>query len=105
MHAWAEIQHKLAYKSGDQVPEAFQRMLFRLSAKFEEADEQLEHIRNGLSSYRSEVRLTAGLGFASLRGQSLNLDTLTILLDAAYRKDISQCPKTQICSTSFPIYR
>lgn len=84
MHAWAEIQHKLAYKSADQVPEAFQRMLFRLSAKFEEADEQLEQIRDGLSSYRSEVRPTPGLGLTSLRGKPLNLDTLTILLDAAY---------------------
>ncbi len=84
MHAWAEIQHKLAYKSADQVPDAFQRKLFRLSAKFEEADEQLEHIRDGLFSYRSEIRPAAGLGFASLRGQPLNLDTLTILLDAAY---------------------
>lgn len=83
MHAWAEIQHKLAYKSADQVPDDFQRRLFRLSAKFEEADEQLEQIRDDLSSYRSEVRNIVD-GFASLKGQPLNLDTLTILLDAAF---------------------
>jgi len=84
MHAWAEIQHKLAYKSADQVPNDFQRKLFRLSAKFEEADEQLEQIRDGLLSYRSAVQPTADLDFTALRGQPLNLDTLTILLDAAY---------------------
>lgn len=84
MHAWAEIQHKLAYKSADQVPAAFQRKLFRLSAKFEEADEQLEDIRDGLATYRSKIKPTAQLGLSGLKGVPLNLDTLTILLDTAY---------------------
>lgn len=84
MHAWAEIQHKLAYKSVEQVPQEFQRKLFRISAKFEEADEQLEQIRNEISAYRAQVRPKAEVDFTSLRGQSLNLDTLSILLDAAF---------------------
>ena len=84
MHAWAEIQHKLAYKNLDQVPDAFQRRLFRLSAKFEEADEQLEQIRKDLTLYRAQIRPAADDDLESLRGQPLNLDTLTILLDKAY---------------------
>jgi putative GTP pyrophosphokinase len=84
MHAWAEIQHKLAYKSADQVPDEFQRRLFRLSAKFEEADEQLEDIRDGLADYRKEIKPNSKLGLDGLRGLPLNLDTLSILLDTAY---------------------
>jgi putative GTP pyrophosphokinase len=84
MHAWAEIQHKLAYKSLEQVPDAFQRRLFRLSAKFEEADEQLEQIRDDLAAYRAEITPNTGEGISSLKGQPLNLDTLTVLLNKAY---------------------
>jgi len=53
MHAWAEIEHKLNYKSTAQVPNKFQRKLFRLSAKFEEADEQFEELRDGIEDYIS----------------------------------------------------
>ena len=31
MHAWAEIEHKLSYKSAEQVPEQFKRKLFNPS--------------------------------------------------------------------------
>lgn len=84
MHAWAEIQHKLAYKSLDQVPDAFQRQLFRLSAKFEEADDQLEQIRDDLIAYRASIKPDPDDSLESLKAQPLNLDTLTILLDTAY---------------------
>jgi len=46
MHAWAEIEHKLAYKSKLQIPKEFQRKLARISAKLEESDEQFEDIKN-----------------------------------------------------------
>ncbi|MDF2438276.1 MAG: (p)ppGpp synthetase [Bacteroidota bacterium] len=55
MHAWAEIEHKLNYKSDAQVPFNFQRKLFRLSAKFEEADEQFEELRDGITEYRKDI--------------------------------------------------
>ncbi|WP_123070912.1 GTP pyrophosphokinase [Massilia aurea] len=84
MHAWAEIQHKFAYKSASQVPEDFQRIFFRLSAKFEEADEQLDKLRDDLLTYRSNVLTSTNENITALRGKPLNLDTLTVLLDAAY---------------------
>jgi len=55
MHAWAEIEHKLNYKSDSQVPSKFQRKLFRLSAKFEEADEQFEELRDGIRTYKQTI--------------------------------------------------
>ena len=48
MHAWAEIEHKLQYKNEESVPSELRRKLFRLSAKFEEADEQFQELRNGV---------------------------------------------------------
>ena len=84
MHAWAEIEHKLAYKSESQVPEAFKRKLYRLSAKFEEADEQFEELRRGLLDYRETIRGDAKSELSLLRSKELNLDTFQILLDTAY---------------------
>ncbi|MCA0363208.1 MAG: (p)ppGpp synthetase [Bacteroidetes bacterium] len=55
MHAWAEIEHKLNYKSDSQVPDKFQRKLFRLSAKFEEADEQFEELKDGIENYKFQI--------------------------------------------------
>lgn len=56
MHAWAEIEHKLNYKSDSQVPSKFQRKLFRLSAKFEEADEQFEELKTGIEDYKNNIK-------------------------------------------------
>ncbi len=70
MHAWAEIEHKLNYKSTAQVPNKFQRKLFRLSAKFEEADEQFEELRDGIDTYISQLNK----GIKSSKGFNLKQD-------------------------------
>jgi putative GTP pyrophosphokinase len=75
MHAWAEIEHKLQYKSKEQVPLELQRKLFLLSAKLEEADEQFEDIKNKSIEYQksiSEKVKAEGLFDTSME---LNLDT------------------------------
>jgi putative GTP pyrophosphokinase len=83
MHAWAEVEHKLQYKSAEQVPDQFRRKLYRLSAKFEEADEQFEELRIGIAHYRKSIKekATTPLDF---RNQELNLDTLVAFLNAAF---------------------
>jgi ppGpp synthetase/RelA/SpoT-type nucleotidyltranferase len=83
MHAWAEIEHKLAYKSAEQAPRQFRRKLSLLSAKFEEADEQFEELRKGISDYRTNISetITAASAF---RNQSLNLDTLQGFLNVIF---------------------
>lgn len=83
MHAWAEIEHKLQYKSTEQVPEQFQRKLYRLSAKFEEADEQFDELRKGIAEYRATVREIVADDISAFRTQELNLDTLEAFLNAA----------------------
>lgn len=82
MHAWAEIEHKLAYKSTDQVPPQFKRKLYRLSAKFEEADEQFEDLRIGLNEYRASLRAAPDL--LAFHHEDLNLDTLQEFLDKVF---------------------
>lgn len=84
MHAWAEIQHKLAYKNSEQVPENFRRKLFRLSAKFEEADEQFEEIRINISQLKADVNTGVGNILDNLRNEVVNLDTVTLMLEIIY---------------------
>ncbi len=45
-HAWASISHKMDYKALIDVPKELRRKLFRLSAIFELADEQLIELRD-----------------------------------------------------------
>ena len=91
MHAWAEIEHKLAYKSAEQVPDKFRRKLYRPSAKFEEADEQFDELRAGLAEYRTQLRASAQKEGEFSKTIELNLDTLQAFLDYCFpdrRKDI-----------------
>jgi ppGpp synthetase/RelA/SpoT-type nucleotidyltranferase len=93
MHAWAEIQHKLAYKSSSQVPDEFKRKLYRLSAKFEEADEQFEELKLKIREYRDNIKLNVEKNISSFEDNELNLDTLQVLLDKFYperAKDIER---------------
>lgn len=91
MHAWAEIEHKLAYKSKTQIPKQFKRKLFRMSAKLEEADEQFEDLKKSISDYKKEV-----IQLSTKKKKSdeieLNLDSLQAFLDSNFneRKKIIQ---------------
>lgn len=82
MHAWAEIEHKLNYKSSQQTPEMFRRKLYRLSAKFEEADEQFEDLKNNITTYKSEIKeVIQGSTENTKFDIEFNLETLTSFLD------------------------
>jgi putative GTP pyrophosphokinase len=84
MHAWAEIEHKIAYKSTEQVPDQFKRKLSVLSAKFEEADEQFEDLRRGLLEYKKSIFEKSLEGVGAFSMHDLNLDSLQGFLDAAF---------------------
>ncbi len=82
MHAWAEIEHKLAYKKIDDIPKQFKRQLSRISAKLEEADEQFEKLKNDVSDYRSNLISQATNNKGQLNTDlELNLDNLQAFLD------------------------
>lgn len=94
MHAWAEIEHKLSYKSETQIPKQFKRKLFIMSAKLEEADEQFENLRNSILTYKEEVKEIASGKTEEIipSNLELNLDSLQAFLDLNFanrKKDIN----------------
>lgn len=84
MHAWAEIEHKLAYKSESQIPKEFRRKLSRISAKLEESDEQFEDIKNQIESNKATLINSANLHEEFDTSVEFNLDTLQAFLDYAF---------------------
>lgn len=84
MHAWAEIEHKLAYKSESQIPKNFRRKLSRISAKLEESDEQFEEIKNQIEHNKNFLIESAKESQTFLNGTEFNLDTLHAFLDYAF---------------------
>lgn len=81
MHAWAEIEHKLAYKSEDQVPKELKRQLSLLSAKLEESDDQFQQLKDDVEKYRDNIKLSVASHGVLTTESELNYDSLVALLD------------------------
>lgn len=82
-HAWAAVQHSLDYKSEYDIPKQLRRRLFRLSALFELADQELDQIsfdaRKLFAQYAEQVKSDAGnieLNTDSLRAYLENSDVV-----------------------------
>lgn len=92
MHAWAEIEHKLAYKSKSQIPTKYRRKLSLISAKLEESDEQFEDIKNQIEQKKNDLIESAKESKKFDTNVEFNLDSLQAFLDFAFperEKDIS----------------
>lgn len=94
MHAWAEIEHKLAYKQKVHIPSHLKRRLYRISAKLEEADEQFEDIKNESIEYRQGlVAKSQSEGEQVYKNVDFNLDSFQSFLDYKFpqrKRDIDQ---------------
>lgn len=93
MHSWAEIEHKLSYKSETHIPKELRRKFSRISAKLEEADEQFEEIKNSVEYNKKQLLEQANRNQKFNSNTELNLDTLQAFLDFAFpkrEKDIDQ---------------
>jgi len=55
-HTWAAIDWKLRYKSGQEVPRALKRRLYRISALLEAADEDFSAIGNEIDQIRKSYK-------------------------------------------------
>ncbi len=88
MHAWAEIEHKLGYKSKEQIPKDLQRKLYLLSAKLEDADTQFQEVTNTATKIK-ESTLENSKQAGAFISQELNLDSL-IALETFYFPDYAQ---------------
>jgi ppGpp synthetase/RelA/SpoT-type nucleotidyltranferase len=91
MHAWAEIEHKLAYKKESHIPKQFKRKLSRISAKLEEADEQFEELKESIKSYQHEVTASALEDYNNIE---LNLDSLQAYLDLKFPNKLKNISET-----------
>ena len=81
MHAWAEIEHQLAYKKETQIPKEYQRELSGLSAKFEESDHQFQKLKDEIESYKDDIKLSVESHGQLSKKIELNYDSLTALLE------------------------
>lgn len=101
MHAWAEIEHKLNYKNDAQVPDKFQRKLFRLSAKFEEADEQFEELRLGIEEYKVDINSKIKESNNFDLSQDFNIESFKAFINFKFQEE--EWSDSQL-STSFDIF-
>ena len=85
MHAWAEIQHKLAYKKEEHLDVSMRREFSFLSAKLEEADLQFENLKNNSQKIQQEFKKDiSNNGEIQLQESSVNLDSLVAFLDVKF---------------------
>jgi len=81
MHAWAAISHKLSYKKEEDIPIELRRVLFRLSALIELADQQFDILKLNRTDYiNSLVEVEAHDQKTFNIKAPLNIDTLKSLL-------------------------
>lgn len=81
MHAWAEIEHTLAYKNEAQTPSQFRRKIHRISAKLEEADEQFEDLKIENEKYQGTLTNVVNVINETVE---LNLYTLQAYIDSNF---------------------
>ena len=93
-HAWAAVDHKLRYKTENDVPNHLKRRLYRLSALFEFADEQFsalrdasERVRQNDATQLEEGNLKIPVDADSLAAYLSSSDKFGALTERAGRRD------------------
>lgn len=95
MHAWAEIEHKLAYKNENQISKDVKRQLAIISAQLEGTDKQFQSLKDSIDNYKDEIKLQVEISDRVSKKLELNLDSLNALLDY-YFPDFPSNQKTAI---------
>ena len=80
MHAWADISHKLNYKTENDSPKKLRRKLNQLSALFEIADGHFVELKEMKDNYRNESKKELENKKSQIHIET-NLDSLQVLLD------------------------
>ena len=81
MHAWAEIEHKLAYKNENQISKDVKRQLAIISAQLEGTDKQFQNLKDSIESYKDEIKLQVEISDKVSEKMELNFDSVTALLE------------------------
>ncbi len=72
-HSWAAIDHKLRYKSKDEIPSILKRKIYRLSALLELADEQFLTLKNETTSLHAEIENSIDNGNLEIEINTLSI--------------------------------
>lgn len=82
MHAWAEIEHKLAYKKDYQIEDTIKREFSKLSAILESADDQFERLREQSEKYKEDLIFKQKNNQDSFKNhKSLDIDSLQAFVE------------------------
>lgn len=81
MHAWADIEHKLAYKKKEDIPQEFRRKLYQLSALLEIADSQFQELKNTKENFKSSLIIDNEGEKEFDTNKEMSLDSLQAYLD------------------------
>ncbi|SCC71813.1 GTP pyrophosphokinase [Acinetobacter albensis] len=95
MHSWAEIEHKLAYKSEVDIPKELRRKFSFISAVLEDADIKFEEIKNAIAKNKSQLIKEAKRKQQFDENLELNLDNLQAFLDYAFEDRKSDIKETR----------
>jgi ppGpp synthetase/RelA/SpoT-type nucleotidyltranferase len=84
MHAWAEVEHEMAYKKAENIPNQFKRRFNQLAAVLELTDEQIDALTKERIDYRYSV--AEEISKEPLKTMPLNVDSLQAVLDLYFAK-------------------
>ena len=79
-HAWAAIDHKLRYKSQQEIPANLRRQLYRISALLETADEEFESLTARIAEVRAEYSEAISGGSLDI---ALDVDSLNAYVEGS----------------------
>lgn len=80
MHTWAAIEHKLGYKSNQELPKNLKRKLYLMSAQLENADMQFQEIKNAAEDFQ-HITVEESKKVGKFTADKLNIDTFKALLE------------------------
>lgn len=79
MHAWAEIEHKLAYKKKESIAPPLRRKFSQLSAILELGDEQFQLLKDHKNKYQKSL-----LNSSHLITYDFSVDSLEVFLNSKF---------------------
>ena len=96
-HAWAAIDHKLCYKSKEEIPAELRRKLYRISALLETADDEFDILRSEINTIREKYENSITSGTLDI---SIDVDSLHAY---AYNSEIAKKIYTSISNADIEL--
>jgi len=89
-HAWAEIEHDIAYKSSEEIPFELRRKFASLAGLLEVADREFELLRHEQKKVREQIEKTIKREELDV---AVNLDSLSLYLTSYHNEKLKRLNK------------